>query len=595
MRIDRVQATNILGIKDIDLRVTAPILLAAGHNGAGKSALRDIITMAFTRQSPRGIDQKKDFGVLLNDASLKAGGAVVSCDNDHDKVFSFALPKGKFDGPELSDAMKVALDGSRFLMMTPAERRTFLFALTGLRMNADNVKQRLLAANCDSKKVDEVLPVLRTGFPAAQEYATSAAREAKGAWRGITGATWGSVLAEKWSAPVPEVPAGDVSVLKEQLVALDAEITTQTQALGAIKQAQAQAAADAARRTQLEALAKRVPDLEKLLPAAITERDEYEAKVDGVRAKATGARRVGLVHDMARFIASFDWASDLEEAEASELIAAYTKEYGPPAQEVADPAAVASLPEYERGLAVLKNKVPNLERDLAAARAAKAEYDVLAPAEDALDVTADLAEVNRLLEAAKATRAATVSVLQSIEAAHIKRVEADTKTKAAAANNATVMQWLAIAEQLAPAGIPGQLLKEALAPVNEQLAQAAADAQWPLVEISDDMEVTITREKPLPYQLESKSYQWRANAMIAVVVAIMSGLKVVLLDEGDILEPGARAGLFEWLDILVSAGDIDTAVLAMTLKSPPTNLLDTFQFCWISNGSVAQMETKAVA
>lgn len=585
MKIDRIQATNILGIKDIDLRVTASILLAAGHNGAGKSALRDIITMAFTRQSPRGIDQKKDFGVLLNDASLKAGGAVVSCDNDHDKVFSFALPKGKFDGPELSDAMKVALDGSRFLAMTPAERRTFLFALTGLRMNADNVKQRLLAANCDPKKVDEVLPVLRTGFPAAQEYAANAAREAKGAWRGITGATWGSVLAEKWSAPVPEIPVGDAAELKQDLVVLDTVIATQTQALGAIKQAQAQAAADATRRTQLETLAKRVPDLETLLPAAVKERDEYEAKVEGVRAKATGARRVGLVHDMARFIKE---CVEMEIAsEAENLLHRYEQEFGALTGEVADPAAVASLPEYERGLTVLKNKVPNLERDLAAARAAKAEYDVLAPAEDALDVTADLAEVNRLLEEAKATRAATASVLQSIEAAHIKRVEADTKTKAAAANNATIMQWLAIVEQLAPAGIPVQLLKEALAPVNEQLAQAAADAQWPLVEISDDMEVTITREKPLPYQLESKSYQWRANAMIAVVVAIMSGLKVVLLDEGDILEPGARAGLFEWLDILVTAGDIDTAVLAMTLKSPPTNLLDTFQLAWVDAGGVA--------
>jgi energy-coupling factor transporter ATP-binding protein EcfA2 len=596
MRIERIQAQNVLAINDIDIRVNKPILLVAAHNGAGKSAIADCIKMALTRELPRGIDHKKNLDMLVNDGGARAGGALITCNDD--QAFGFALPKGKFDGDELPDAMKVAIDGQRFSAMTPDQRRTFLFALTGRRVTAQYVKDALTAAGCVPALIDEVLPTLRTGIADACEYAKDKAKASKTLWNNVTGGTWGPKIAEGWAAPLPEVPAGDVAALRQHVAGLDAVIATQTEALGAIRQAVQTAAADVQRRAQLEASVKRVPELEKLLPAAIAERDEYQKKVDALRERAKGTARVGLVHDLARFVFELNPTDAPTATAQAKLMAAYTKEHGAiTAAGAADPEAVAGLPEHERGLQVLVNRAANLQRDLDGAKMAKGQYDALEPAADAVDASTEIAEVEQALAAAKAERQTAQSAIQAIEAAQKLRADADGKTKTAAAHHANVTAWLAIAEQLAPAGIPARLLKEALAPVNEKLHQAAVDAEWPRVVIHDDMSITVEKDPDVPrlYQLESASYRWRADAMIAQVVATMSGLKILVLDAVDVLQPSARPELFSWVDLLVAEGDLDSVVLLAALERPPVDLLDTFQLCWLRDGTVVQSAHKAAA
>ncbi len=205
MRINRIEAMNVLGLKEIDIKIDRPILLVAGHNGSAKSSVADVLELALTRQMPRGVDMKKSLGMLVNDTGgTGVGGAAVTCD---DGAFSFALPKGRFEGPELPASMKVALRGQRFSSMTPDERRTFLFDLTDVRVHFGDVKERLLKAACDPVKIEEVLPTLRTGFPDAAEYAKEKAKAAKTLWGNITGGTWGSKIGESWAAPVPRSAA----------------------------------------------------------------------------------------------------------------------------------------------------------------------------------------------------------------------------------------------------------------------------------------------------------------------------------------------------------------------------------------------------
>ena len=76
---------------------------------------------------------------------------------------------------------------------------------------------------------------------------------------------------------------------------------------------------------------------------------------------------------------------------------------------------------------------------------------------------------------------------------------AEDKTKRAAEHAADVLAWDAIAEQLSPSGIPGDLLREALGPIQERLAQHAADTGWPQVRIHDDMRITGKRH---PFEIE---------------------------------------------------------------------------------------------
>lgn len=595
MRITEFQAENVLAIKSIKLSLEKPNTLLCGFNGTLKSSIADTISMALAHRPMRSIDLKKDYDLLVHDGA-KAGGAMVVVDGDIDQARQFNLPKGKFTGPEIPAAMHVALHGQAFAKMSADERRTFLCTLMKVRPTPAIV-QPMLYANLGyaeavpesfHKLVEEVLPMLRSGFPSACEYAKEKAAEFKRDWCKTTGSkAYGAKIAEAWAAPVPDAPTGDEAALKDELTKVDTQIATLNQSLGAIQQAAAQAKADADSRANLAGAAAKVPDLTAQLEQAQKELAEYEPKVQALRERAKGGKQ-GLVHDLMRFVEDMPPADAKAEIKKATLRAAYVKEHGAitPAG-AADAEAAASLPEHERGLTVLQNRVQNLQRDLAAANQAKAQFDVLAPADDAVDPSAELAEVNGLLETAKQDKQRLTNAILDIQAALKNRAEAEKKNADAARQHAAVTDWLKIAEQLAPSGIPAQLLAQAIGPVNEKLHQASVDTEWPRVVIQQDM--TITCDGRL-YQLQSESYQWRADAMIAQVVAEISGLKMLMLDRVDVLDMRGRGELFAWLDMLVEYESLDSSILFATLKElpKPGALPESFAAYWVENGTISQ-------
>jgi hypothetical protein len=591
MKITRIQADNVLGLQSVDVRLPSPVALFAGRNGSGKSSIQEAVRMAITQDTVRDVSTKKTYGMLVHDGA-QAGGAVVTIDGDADESFAFNMPKGEFVGPEISEPMRVALYGQRFAKMTADERRTFLFGLTGLKPKADNVKARMLARGCQEVKVDAVLPLLRTGFPGVCEHAKSKATEAKGAWRQLTGETYGAVKAVSWEAVVPDMPPGDAKALAEQVGGIDRNIALLNENLGRIKSVAIEAQKAAQRRESLAEGAGKVAGLTEQLERARAELAEYEPKVEDLRKRASGTARVGLVHDMAKFIDTLQLTGKDKTAEKAtdqaKLLAAYTKEHGKLDAGQPDPEAVASLAENERGLQVLQNRVKNLQRDLDAATQAKGQFDALAPAAEVVDASAEIAEVEGLVAKAKADRQAAESKRQDIEAVQKKRDEAVRKTADAKRHHVDVEEWTKVADALAPQGIPNEMLLEALAPVNLLLKQAAVDTEWMTAQIEADMAITANGR---PYQLLSESEQWRVDAMVAQVVAELSGLKVLMLDRVDVLDLPGRAQLLEWMDVLAFEGLIDSALLFGTFKAMPTGLADTITAFWVENGTIAASTT----
>lgn len=591
MKITRIQAQNVLGLQDVDARLPTPVALFAGRNGSGKSSIQEAVRMAITQDTVRDVTTKKTFGMLVHEGA-QAGGAVVTIDGDADESFAFNMPKGEFVGPEISEPMRVALYGQRFARMTADERRTFLFGLTGLKPKADNVKARMLARGCQEAKVDAVLPLLRTGFPGVCEHAKSKATEAKGAWRQLTGETYGAVKAVSWEALVPDLPPGDAKALADQVAGIDRNIAQLNENLGVIKGTARQAQEAAAKRAALAEGAGKVASLTDQLALAQKELAEYTPKVEDLRKRASGTARVGLVHDMAKFIDTLQLTGKDKTAEKAteqaKLLAAYTKEHGKLDAGQPDPEAVAELPAHEKGLQVVQNRVRNLQRDLDAATQAKGQFDALAPAAEVLDASAEIAEVEGMIAQAKADRQAAENKRLDIEAAQKKRAEAETKTKTAAAYHADVEEWTKVADALAPQGIPNEMLLEALAPVNLLLKQASVDTEWMAAQIEPDMAITANGR---PYQLLSESEQWRVDAMVAQVVAELSGLKVLMLDRVDVLDLPGRAQLLDWMDVLAFDGIIDTALLFGTFKALPTGLADTITAFWIENGAITASTT----
>ncbi|TSC39498.1 AAA family ATPase, partial [Pseudomonas aeruginosa] len=75
MRITKLEITNFQGLRHAALDVSAPVLLVAGHNGAGKSSLLDGVAMAFNGQ-PRRVSLKKDMAQLVTEGAKKGEARV---------------------------------------------------------------------------------------------------------------------------------------------------------------------------------------------------------------------------------------------------------------------------------------------------------------------------------------------------------------------------------------------------------------------------------------------------------------------------------------------------------------------------------------
>ena len=126
------------------------------------------------------------------------------------------------------------------------------------------------------------------------------------------------------------------------------------------------------------------------------------------------------------------------------------------------------------------------------------------------------------------------------------------------------------------------MLGEALGPVNSRLADSHFATEWPIVTITQDMEIAADGR---PYALLSESEQWRADAMIAETIAHLSGEKLLVLDRVDVLDIEGREDLLFWLDDLAGSGQIDTCLLFATLKALPAKLPESVEAVWIENGA----------
>lgn len=591
MKITTIQADNVLAIKSINMKLATAVSLICGRNGSLKSSIFDVVSMAIAQEPMRAVLLKKDYGQLVHDGE-KAGGGLVIMNGDPDQSYSFNLPKGEFIEPEspefrVSDSMRVALNGQNFAKMDSKARLVFLRTLTKIRSSKEVILPMLAAAGAEAVKMEEVTAQLRGGFTAAEEYAKERALDAKRLWCSTTGKkSYGKDVAEAWEAPIPDVPVGDPVALRNQIAGAEKAISTATESLGAIKQAAAQATADAQAREKLAGSGAKVVNLREQIAGAEKDLADYLPKVEALRQRAAGKARVGLVHDMAIFISESDYIEPGNQA--SKLLERYDKEHGKLEDVSAvDTAAQAALPEHESGLKVIQNRVTNLKRDLDIAVQQKGQFDALASSGEAVDASAELAEVQGLLDQAKEDKQRLTNALLDIEACIKNRAEAEQKNVVAKKHHADVAQWLLIADELAPAGIPGRLLAAALEPVNAMLEQAQVDTGWYPVVIRDDMEIIVGGRN---YNLQSESMRWRADAMIAQMVASISGIKIILLDRVDVLDMPGRAELFAWIDTLVEVGDIDSAMLFATLKDlPRSGLPNSFTAYWVEGGTVSQI------
>lgn len=578
MMITEIKVQNVLGIRHAHVSLSKPVTIFAGSNGAGKSSLRAAIRLALTG-TPERVSLKKDYRQLVTDGS-KAGAASIWFDGSC--VGEIKLPSGDHgEGLPAGTSfprLNVLLDPDSFASMPANERRKFLFDLMGLQLDQASIVQRLLDTGCNKDLVEIIKPMLRAGFEAAHKDAASRMTEAKGAWRAVTGETWGAVKAEGWESAVPPLPAeltnlaGTDETLEQKRADLEAENQTMG---GMLTKVRAVHDADATRAGLMQKAGQAQRFTAKL---AVDEGEvaKWAKIVEDTKAKAEGGREEPH-HECPA-------CSTKLQLKAGGLVAYVSPE------KLADPEAAALLPEYQRSLASYQNAVANDKRDIKAAEDAQLQLN-------ALQANADAAPTDEQLQAQSATIAQIKVAIAQLESqsktinAHLAaKAEAEGTTTKAARHHAAVLGWQGIADALSPQGIPSDLLISALRPINNLLRDYSTINGWKQLAIEADM--TLAAEGR-PYALLSESEKWRADAMIGAAISELSGIRVLFLDRIDVLDLPARASLIGWLSHLAAAGQLQSTILFGTLKALPSGLPAQCEAFWIEQGEIKAIPAAA--
>ena len=572
MKLTHITAQNYLGARAVDLPVTAPVLLVAGKNGAGKSSIQEAVRHALAGDAAR-VSLKKEFRALITEGA-DAGFATVTTDSGERSI---VLPSGKGvhqDHP----ALPFVLDPSRFAQLGADERRQFLFGLFGLSADGEAVLSSMRARGADMAKFGLVRQLLHVSFDAAAKDAQAKARDAKAAWKAVTGGeTWGKEKASTWQAPKPAETYSreQVKTAEKLLAETDAQIEETNQRIGELRAAARQRAEAEARVSELRIKAARLPALREKLARDEAEHAEWSAKLaalpppGGKQPEPIGCPCCGaaLMIDDGGKLAPYQLAKN----------------------GALDPDLEAKRKQQQDAVDLFARSVANDRRDIAAAEAAAAEIEA---AEKILAETSpgytEAAEAT--LADLKADRKARAATLETMCAANRQAQAADETTRKAAGYHADVLAWLLIADALSPDGIPAELLAAALDPINAHLLDFSNMAEWADVLINSDMGIMAGGR---PYALLSESEQWRADALIGAAIAELSGLRLLVLDRFDVLDVKGREDALYWLDGMAQDGKIDTALVFGTLKALPSGLPETIQPVWIEAGVAGEMREAA--
>lgn len=610
MRITNIEVTNFQGLRHAALAVSEPVLLVSGFNGAGKSSLLDAISMALTGQ-PRRVSLKKDMAKLVTEGAKK-GEAVVSwiSAGGEQESAAVALPSGK--GAPMADlpCLPFVLDASKFAALDEKERRRVLFCLAGASASPNEIANRLAAKGAQADLIERIKPMLRAGFDTAVTQAKEYASEARGAWKAITGEAYGSEKAEGWGPETVavEVTPEELEAVADELSVVELDLSEAQQTVGSHKATMAAAEQRQQRIAGLREAADLLQRHQHKLDNDSKDLEHWKGQLAAAEAAAAGGKQ-GLVHDMARNLADWQalakrttgvsegnlvtpWFVLSEMDRANLLIERYVAEHGPLAGPGTEDAQLSKrAPEFRTYVDNLTRAVANDERDVKASQDAAAQMQVLEAEAASIPTEEAMANAEQAINDLRQERDRLMAKQQALQDAQRAQADRGKIIAEAAGHHAAVKSWTLIADALAPTGIPAEILAGALAPVNTLLSDLSAAAGWLPVQIGSDIGVEFGGRA---YGLLSESERWRCDALLAIAIASLSGLRLVVLDRYDVLDLPSRGQIIKLMMTRTQDGTLDSAIIAGTMKAPMTSTPSGLQAVWVEGGVIGSaMEAAA--
>lgn len=585
MKLTNISIQNLFGVKHVSVDLATPVTLFAGPNGAGKSSAHNAVRLALAGQLSR-VSLKKDAGQMIHEGCKKASVAVTA----DGKCYGMDLPKGAAmhcDHPFLP----YVLEPATFAAQSAQDRRKALFELMGVKVGADDVRKRLerrgfrtIAHHPSGKQAfefegaEQVMPMLRSGFPAAHDFAKNKASELRGEWKAATGETYGSQKAEGWKPEPVEFDAQALAEKRRQVDQVTAQIEAANQEVGELLAKEQQRTDAIEKRRQLGEQCKNINQQLIAMESAEKHLIEQKAQVEKLQAMAASAQHsadpLACPH--------CGGAVELQDGELVEHKGRSVFDAQPDLQ------AVANLKQHAEALAMLQRTYNLRKQEFEASKTAQDQLAAIEVPE--VDQGAAQKAKGRI-DAMKHTQADLMLEVKALEDLERKAADAEESATKAGSIHQQITSWLEIADAFAPDGIPGELLSEAIGPINERLRLHAVETKWQQVRITPDIDIEADGRA---YHLLSESEKWRADAMLAESISYFSGLKFLCLDRFDVLSLPNRSMLIQWLDWLATDGDLETALLFGTLKScPASNEIITAH--WVEGGTIVDQTKKEKA
>ena len=93
------------------------------------------------------------------------------------------------------------------------------------------------------------------------------------------------------------------------------------------------------------------------------------------------------------------------------------------------------------------------------------------------------------------------------------------------------------------------------------------------------------KETLIPYALLSKSARYRTVIAFQFALAVLSGARIMMIDEGDILDPPNRANLIDFL--LAVRQDFDIILVFATSDHADPSPIPELAVWWLQDGMVS--------
>lgn len=542
--LSHIKAENWQGTELLSYPLDA-FTLFCGPNGAGKTRLLEGINFAMFGRKPRGVGKLADLPVLLTHGEETGFFEVGVLGRDVRRSVKTGNLLGKVALPALPDAAEWILSPTTFSDRSEEDRRRMLSSLLEVKTTPDAIAERLLAQGLPERVVADLKPKLQLGFAATEKRAKERASEARGSWQTITGANYGSKVAEDWAPPEAHAPTPETLAENEAaLTAVRADINATNQSIGASTRA-----LDPGIKEGLELAAGKTEAYRQALTRGEVQRHEVAVKLDGFTALASGGNE----------------GTTTPCPHCNELVIIDRGELRKPTEEaVAQVRADAArqVVDLRAALAKIDEGLEACRAGIRAGEAAQVRLDAnkeLASGKD----PAELRELLVKLQARESSLQALVTMQRSQRAAADALEGAAAKAKA---EHQAVQDYTKAAELLSANGIPSILVAQVLDPVNGWLLKAAEGMGSPRIVLDSEM---VLWYGPTPYAQASEGEQWRCDAAMAYALANLAKLPVLLLDRVDVIDHSDRGRVLAWLHMLAHQQGWQV-VAGATLKAAPS-------------------------